>query len=217
MKPGLASIKVIVYDCDGVLVDSRESNEAFYNHILARFGLQPLGPEQLEFIQVSTAAAAIDYLFRDSPFRDAARAYQSQIDNTPFIPLIRLEPNIRETLARLRPTYRTAVATNRGKSLPLVLQHHGLADLFDLTVTSLEVTEPKPHPDCLQRIMRHFQVAPEEVVYIGDAEVDRLVSQRAGAPFIAYKNPLLKTFYCLKDHLELLQILEGEQNRFPQG
>ena len=208
MSPGLTSVKVIVYDCDGVLVDSRESNEAFYNHILARFGLPPLAPEQVEFIYVSTAGEAIDYLFRDSPFLREAQSYQSQMDNTPFIPLIRPEPNIRETLERLRPAYRTAVATNRGKSLPLVLQHHRLAGLFDLTVTSLEVTEPKPHPDCLQRIMRHFQVAPEEVVYIGDAEVDRLVSQRAGAPFIAYKNPLLNACHCLEDHLDLLKILE---------
>jgi phosphoglycolate phosphatase-like HAD superfamily hydrolase len=207
MKPGLTSVRVIVYDCDGVLVDSRESNEAFYNHILARFGLPPLEPEQLEFICVSTAVAAIDYLFRDSPLLREAQFYQSQIDNTPFIPLIRLEPNIWETLARLRPAYRTAVATNRGKSLPLVLQHHRLAGLFDLTVTSLEVAEPKPHPECLQRILRHFQAAPEEIVYIGDAEVDRLVSERAGAPFIAYKNPLLNARHCLQDHLDLLEIL----------
>ncbi len=33
--------QVIIYDCDGVLIDSRESNRAFYNHILARFGLAP--------------------------------------------------------------------------------------------------------------------------------------------------------------------------------
>ena len=36
---GLQSL--IIYDCDGVLIDSRRSNEAFYNHILAHFGLRP--------------------------------------------------------------------------------------------------------------------------------------------------------------------------------
>ncbi len=60
-------LQVIIYDCDGVLIDSRESNRAFYNHILARFGLPPLTEAQLEVVHVSTAQGAIDYLFRDHP------------------------------------------------------------------------------------------------------------------------------------------------------
>ena len=46
--------KVIIYDCDGVLFDSKEANEAFYNHILDHFGMPPLEPEQLEFVYSST-------------------------------------------------------------------------------------------------------------------------------------------------------------------
>jgi phosphoglycolate phosphatase len=60
--------KVIIYDCDGVLIDSRESNQAFYNHILDRFGLPPLTPAQLEAVHVKTAEQAIDYLFAGTPW-----------------------------------------------------------------------------------------------------------------------------------------------------
>ena len=52
--------EVIIYDCDGVIVDSRRSNEAFFNHILASFGLPPLEPEQLELIYSFSDRAAID-------------------------------------------------------------------------------------------------------------------------------------------------------------
>ena len=145
--------QVIIYDCDGVLVDSREANRAFYNHILDRFGLGPLTEAQLAVVHVSTAQGAIDFLFQDHPGREEAQAYQRTINNDPFLPLIRPEPNIREVLVRLRSRYLTAIATNRGKSLPLVLRRLGLDDLFDLTVSAYDVTRPKPHPECLEKIL----------------------------------------------------------------
>lgn len=198
---------VIIYDCDGVLIDSRRSNEAFYNHILAHFGLPPLTPEQLDRVHSATAQEAVDFLFRGTPWLDAAQAFQRQVDNAPFLALIRLEPHIREVLAQLRPGFRTAIATNRGKSLPLVLQTLGLDGLFDLTVSCYEVTHPKPHPECLQKILQHFRISPDEALYLGDSEVDGLVAEEAGVPLAAYKNPRLRARYHLQDHLELLALL----------
>ncbi len=205
--PSLTAIRVIIYDCDGVLIDSRRANAAFYNHILARFGLPPLSPQQLDFVQCSTAIEAIDLLFQDTPWRDEAQTYQLAMDNRPFLTLMRLEPHVREVLVSLRPAYRTAIATNRGKSLPLVLNELGLVDLFDLTISSYEVAKQKPHPECLLKILEHFRVEPEEAMYIGDAPVDLLASRRAGVTFVAYKNPDLEAGYHLQDHLDLLKIL----------
>jgi phosphoglycolate phosphatase len=202
-KPSL-----IIYDCDGVLIDSRRSNEAFYNHILGHFGLPPLTPEQLDLVHAATAQEAVDFLFGGTPWLAAAQDYQRHLDNAPFLSLIRPEPHVREVLARLRPAYRTAIATNRGKSLAPVLHTLGLAGLFDLTVSCYDVSRPKPHPECLQKILRHFRLRPDEALYVGDSEVDRLVAQEAGVPLAAYKNPRLRALYHLQDHLELLQLLD---------
>jgi HAD superfamily hydrolase (TIGR01509 family) len=192
--------QAIIYDCDGVLVDSREANRAFYNHILDRFGLGPLTEAQLEVVHVSTAFGAIDFLFQGHPGREEAQAYQKTINNDPFLPLIRPEPHIREVLIRLRSRYLTAIATNRGKSLPLV-------DLFDLTVSAYDVTRPKPHPECLVKILTQFRLQPEAALYIGDAALDQEVAAAAGVPFAAYKNPALTARYHLQSHLDLLAIL----------
>ncbi len=201
-KPSL-----IIYDCDGVLIDSRRSNEAFYNHILAHFGLPPLTPEQLDLVHAATAKEAVDFLFSGTPWLAAAQDFQRRIDNAPFLALIRPEPHIREVLERLRPAYHTAIATNRGKSLPLVLQTLGLQELFDLTVSCYDVTHPKPHPECLQKILHHFQASPLEALYIGDSPVDLVVAEAAGVPLAAYKNPGLKARYHLQDHRDLLRLL----------
>lgn len=200
--------QVIIYDCDGVLIDSRESNRAFYNHILACFGLPPLNEAQLEVVHVSTAQGAIDYLLQGQPALEEAQAYQRTINNDPFLTLLRLEPHIREVLAQLRTRYHTAIATNRGKSLPLVLKTLGIADCFDLTVSAYDVTRPKPHPEGLLKILTHFRLAPEAALYIGDAALDQEVAATAGVPFAAYKNPKLQARYHLQDHLDLLEILK---------
>ncbi len=205
--PSLTAIKVVIYDCDGVLIDSRRSNSAFYNHILEKFGLPRLTPQQLDFVQFSTAQAAVDLLFQGTPWREEAQNCQRSIDNRPFLALLALEPHVREALGVLRPAYRTAIATNRGKSLPLVLQELGLTDLFDLTISSYDVAQQKPHPECLLKILEHFGVAPKEAMYIGDAAVDLQASQQAGVNFAAYKNPDLDAAYHLQDHLDLLKIL----------
>ncbi len=153
----------------------------------------------------------MDFLFSGTPWLAQAQELQRQVDNAPFLALIRPEPHVREVLAQLRPRYRTAIATNRGRSLPLVLQSLKLESLFDLTVSSYDVIRPKPHPECLQKILQHFNIGPDEALYVGDSEVDRLVSEEAGVPLVAYKNPGLRAPYHLQDHLELWQILEKIQ------
>lgn len=200
-------LEAIIYDCDGVLVDSAAANRAFYDHILARFGLCPLTPEQWALVQPLTAPAAIDFLFHGKPQREAAQEYQKNVDNRPFLPLLRAEPRLTEALAALRRRYRTAIATNRGKSLPLVLKTLGLADLFDFTVSSLEVSRPKPHPECLEKVLAHFRISPRQACYIGDNGVDGVTAANAGMAFGAYRNPNLAADFHLEDHQGLLTIL----------
>jgi phosphoglycolate phosphatase-like HAD superfamily hydrolase len=199
--------KVIIYDCDGVLFDSKAANQAFYNHILGHFHMPEMTEEQLDYAHVSTAEESVALLFKDSPFAAEAQEYRKTMDMQPFVPLMQMEPHVREVLSRLRPTYRTAIATNRGYSMPFVLRDHRLEELIDLTVTSLDVKEPKPHPECLLTILERFEAEPDEAIYIGDAEVDRLVAERTSVPFASYKNPNLKAEYLFQDHLDLFEVL----------
>ena len=203
----LRRLTVIIYDCDGVLVDSSAANQAFYNHILDHFGLPPLTAAQWAHVMPLTAPEALTWLLADTPWLAAAQEYQKTVDNTPFLPLIRAEPGLKETLAQLRPRYRTAIATNRGKSLVPVLQHQNLTTFFDFTVSSLDVQNPKPHPECLHRVLEHFKAPSAEACYIGDSDLDREVSARAGVTFGAYRNPSLKAAFHLDNHNDLLALL----------
>lgn len=206
----LSGVKVIIYDCDGVLIDSREANQAFYNHLLARFGLPSLTPEQWRRVAPLTAAEALKILFGHTPWLAAAQEYEKTVDNTPFLPLLRVEPQLPEALELLRRHFRLAVASNRGKSLRPVLQHLHLEGYFDLVVSSLEVQEPKPHPESLWKILDTFRVRPREACYLGDSDLDREAAHRAGVIFGAYKNPGLQAHFHVTRHLDLVDLLSHE-------
>ncbi len=203
-------LKALIYDCDGVLIDSSRANQAFHNHILAHFGRSPLTPAQWHYVKPLAAPDALAWLFEGDPRLAAAQKYQKTVDNAPFLPLIRAEPDLSQTLTLLRPHYRLAIATNRGKSLLPVLHHCGLAEFFDFSVTSLDVQHPKPHPECLDRILQHFDLLPAQACYIGDSDLDREVAARAQIPFIAYRNPSLQADVHLQSHADLWQILRGK-------
>ena len=202
--------RVVIYDCDGVLFDSRNSNRAFYNHILDHFGLAHVTEKQLDFTFVSTMRESVDFLFQDPEMRKQAYDFAVTVNNREFITSMDMEPHLRETLDRLRPSMKTAIATNRGRSMFQVLSTHGLTDSFDMVVTSMDVTHPKPHPECLLKILNHFGVDAGGAVYLGDSDKDRMVAVDAGVRFVAYKSPSLEAWAHLDDHLDLLRLLENE-------
>jgi phosphoglycolate phosphatase len=200
-------IKVVIYDLDGVIVDSREANIAYYNELLKQFGQPPVRAEQMEVIMTRTSREVMEVLFDDPAVIKAAQDFEKNMDNDRIIPLIRLEPHVRETLQALKNRYRTAIATNRGKSLPLVLEFHQLGQYFDLTVSSAEVQQPKPYPEYLERILQKFSLLPGQALYVGDAEVDAQLAAATGVRFLAYKNPGLAAWAHLNDHRDIWAIL----------
>ena len=94
--------------------------------------------------------------------------------------------------------------------MPLIINEHRLGDLFDMIVTTLDVKNPKPDPECLFKILRHFKAESNEALYIGDSEIDRLVSEGANVHFASYKNPHLKASYHFSDHMDLLKVLPNQ-------
>ena len=52
----------IIFDCDGVMIDSRAANAIFYNKVLAALGLPPLTPEQDAYTFMATARQALEYI-----------------------------------------------------------------------------------------------------------------------------------------------------------
>ena len=190
-------IKLVAFDCDGVLFDSQQANIAFYNAILAHFHRPPLGPEAVDFIHSHTVWESLEHIFQGYPDLTAVFQFARSFDYSPFIAMMVEEPFLREFLRLLRPGCYLALATNRTTTTRAVLTFHGLADDFDLVVSAQDVSRPKPHPESFVRILDHFGLSSLEAIYIGDSRVDEQFAANAGVPFVAYRNPGLTAHYHL--------------------
>jgi HAD superfamily hydrolase (TIGR01509 family) len=198
-------VRVVAFDCDGVLFETVEANRAYYNHILAHFGRPAMDEHQLHYVHIHTVQQCLAHLFADDADRQAAMAFRASIDYGPFLKYLTIEPHLKALLDWMRNRYKTAIATNRTDTMDRLLREFGLADRFDLVVTSLDVERPKPFPDPLFKILSRFRVEPRQAVFVGDSEVDEATARAAGVPFIAYRNPALEASW----HIESLKDLEG--------
>jgi len=201
--------KVVAFDCDGVMFESREANRAYYNHLLERFHLPAMTPEQMAYVHMHTVGEALAHLFQDESTREAANNYRQQLGYQPFLKFMQMEPDLVTLLEFLRPRFKTAVATNRTDTMAHVLTINRIDHLFDLVVCARDVQFPKPHPEALFKVVDHFSVSPEEVIYVGDSQVDELAAQAAGVYFVAYGNPDLTADHHIQRLSEVIGLVDA--------
>lgn len=210
----MKKFKVLAFDCDGVMFDTEKANRMYYNRILEHFGKTPLSLEQFEYVHMSTVKQALLYLFKDFENLDEVFDFTRTMSYEPLIPHMEMEPYLIALLEWAKPTLKTAIATNRSTTMNGVMAFHGLSDLFDLVVTSLDVEHPKPHPDQLFKIRDHFGVSSDEILYIGDSKTDEQAALLSGVPFVAYKNSSLQASYYITGLREVRAILTGDGDTF---
>ena len=204
----MKNIKVVIFDCDGVMFDTVKANTAYYNSVLRHFNRPDMTPEQFAYSHMHTADDAMTYLFDDEKMFEAAQSYRKNMSYLPFLKYMEIEPYLKPLLKRLRPKYKTAVATNRTDTMKRVLIEHKLKDYFDLVVSALDVKRPKPHPEQLVKIMKHFNITPYNAIYIGDSKLDEMAAKAAEITLIAYKNRSISADFHINSLKEIEDIIK---------
>ena len=144
MEDTRSNLKLVMLDCDGVLFDSIRSNVAYYDAILKEMGDPPLNEEARRLCHVYSTPQLFAHFYADDPekAKEAERIAYS-IDYLPFLEYMDPEPGLYEVLTRLKASYKVALATNRGKSVPPLLERFELEGLFDVVSTILDVQTPE--------------------------------------------------------------------------
>jgi HAD superfamily hydrolase (TIGR01509 family) len=88
-----------------------------------------------------------------------------------------------------------------------IMERFHLWPFFDMVVTALDVTHPKPHPESIEKIIQKLNLNKEETVFVGDSEIDQQAAQSSGIRFIAYKNREIANDAFIESHLDLLNFL----------
>jgi phosphoglycolate phosphatase len=203
----MTTLKLVIFDCDGVMFDSKDANRKYYNHMLENFGHPLMNEEEEDYVHSHNVFDAVDHIFRNFPDEiEKVHQYRLTVDYTPFLKYMIMEPDLKEFLSILKPKFHTAISTNRSTTMPAVMEMYDLDPYFDLVVTSLDVEQPKPHVEALVKILDHFQVSADEAVYIGDSMVDREHTSGVNMRLISFKNKELPAEYHVSRFLDIPQL-----------
>jgi phosphoglycolate phosphatase len=188
-----ASIKLIVFDLDGTLIDSRRDLATAVNAMLGEMG-RPALPVEVVGEYVGDGAGMLvrralgdpadDALVEDGVERFMACYRRHMLDHT-FV-----YDGVFGALEKLRATSngderKFAVLTNKP-----VNPARRICDALDLSPSFFQIyggnsfATKKPDAEGLQALMREAGARPEETVMVGDSVVDVLVARNAGSHVI---------------------------------
>ena len=204
----MSKVHGIIFDCDGVLFESRAANLAYYNRVLAYFGVDEVTPEDQSRAHLCHTAASpqvFSALLGETRVT-AALEIAAQLDYRQFIPFMVPEPQLYKTLETLAEKFPMAVATNRGNSMGEILEHFGLDKFFDVVITSRDVPRPKPFPDMLFLAAERLGLSCQDLLFVGDSELDHEAARGAGVRFVAYKGMTVGDL-TIYGHAELVSYL----------
>ncbi len=180
-------MKLIVFDCDGTLVDSQHFIIACMNAAFAAEGETSPAPGTVRGMIGLPLDEIMARLRPDLPATRHARlvaAYKDQFH------VLRARPDFHEPLfdgareaidALDAAGFLLGVATGKGRrGLLAVLEHHGLANRF-VTLQTGDVPPGKPHPAMLERAIAEAGATPATTAMIGDTSFDMAMARAAGA------------------------------------
>ena len=198
-------LKGVIFDCDGVMLDSRAGNNAFYNSVLACLGLPPMNREQENYVYMATVGQSLRHIVPQALHGEIDRVVREEVSyERDIMPLLRLMPGFAELSANLHSHgLRQAIATNRSaEGMQRVLDFFALPPYFEPVITASDAA-PKPSPEGALRICAAWDVTPEQVLFVGDSPNDEQAAHAAGMAFAAFDNNTLAGELHAADHAAL--------------
>lgn len=178
--------RLVLFDCDGTLVDSQHNIVEAMNRCFDSHSLTPPGRHQvLSVIGLSLPLAMARLVpdaeadFHDHLAEQYKLAFQAmRRENGVEEPLY---PGIAELIAQLADEgWMLGVATGKSdRGLNLCLTHHGIIGHF-VTLQTADRHPSKPHPSMALLAMAEAGAVPETTVMIGDTSYDMEMAANAG-------------------------------------
>lgn len=172
--------KAVIFDYDGVIVDSLEVVHLIYKEIAKHFNFPVFSDlkRNIDFYDVDwkKTLRKVGIMTKD----DIEKIKQLYIEHfNKHKDLTRLVPGIKEVLEALKKEYKLAVASNNFKSqIEEILKQFSILHYFDVVVGG-EKEILKPDPTILIECMKKLKTNPQETVYIGDMDGDILAGRNA--------------------------------------
>lgn len=174
--------QTILFDLDGTLIDSVRLILDSYHHTLAAHGLPPRTDEDwLRGVGTPLAVQFADWQ-DDRATLEALIATYREYNLAHHDRMVTVYPGVVSAIERIRAAGRqTGLVTSKNRSgalRGLVLAR--LEQAMDVLVCADEVTNPKPHPEPVEKAMALLGADPGTTVYVGDSIHDMHSGRAAG-------------------------------------
>ena len=178
------AVEGIIFDFDGVLVDTARDISNATNYVLRNLGLKELPTETV----VGYIGGGIEPLLRrslgnraDELFEKALPMYKKRYNEHCCEETVTY-PRVIEVLDYCRATQKKmGIATNKAEVMTQqIVRGLQLEQYFQVVVGPDSVTHRKPHPEALNLIMERLDVQPSRTVMVGDSTSDILAGKAAG-------------------------------------
>ena len=174
--------RLIIYDLDGTLVDTREDIACAANHMRAQMGKPPLRVEEVSrFVGRGVYALIQGCLETDDAkaIEKGTKIYRDHYGRH-MLDSSRLYPGAREVLDYFK-TRAQAVITNKPNPFSFeLLKALGVADYFFEIIPGNSEHPKKPDPGAIFHLMKTQKVTLPETLFIGDSLVDIETGRNAG-------------------------------------
>jgi len=189
----MTAIAAVVFDMDGVLVDSEQRWDAARRSLVARTG--GTWKDEATHAMMGMSSPEWSAYVRDelgvplSPEEVNARVVAELLAGYEAgLPLIPGAVDAVRRVAALGRPLGLASSSNR-EVIDLVLERAGIAELFSATVSSEEVRRGKPSPDVYLEALARLEIEPAAAAAVEDSSNGIRAAAAAGMRVVAVPHP----------------------------
>jgi len=194
--------RAILFDLDGVLIDSYEVWRHLVSATAVAFGYAPIPREVFHQTWGQGIRADIERFFPSATLEAVEAFYDAHfLDHLEHLTIF---PEGKTVLQRVHEAgLATAIVTNTPRPLAeMLVRRAGLTP--DTLVGGTDVPQGKPAPDMVLLACRQLRVTPDEALMVGDTVYDRDAARTAGVRFAGLGIPGDDTLERLEDLMELI-------------
>jgi len=188
-KSGGMNIKGIIFDLDGTLLDTLEDLTDAVNHVMLQFSLETKSLDQVRSYVGNGVNRLIEQCVHGGDahpqFEEILTAfigfYDANCDHKtkPYEGILALIEKLHSEGRQL------GIVSNKFDSAVKALNLQYFHNWIDFALGVTDALHRKPSPDMVYACLEAMQLKPEEVVFIGDSEVDLKTAQNAGVRCIS--------------------------------
>lgn len=180
--------KAILFDMDGVLVDSFEVWYQLFCSTLKHFGKNPIDRQEFTEHAWSLGFEVVSRrYFKEHKVADISDYYNSHfLDHRKYLKATDGVSAVLED-AKMQGLELAVISNTYTKLASKILTQVGLIDYFKLIIGGDKVEFAKPAPDMVLLACEQLGIAPCEAIMVGDTEYDIAAAREAGCLAVGYK------------------------------